>query len=70
MPVGSAGMEGHRWWAGVVEDVLSFVVSFVTVGLWVIERPLNGSCWSLLELFLLGFSGFLVLVLPTVHSAQ
>ena len=21
MPVGSAGVGGHRWWAGVVEDV-------------------------------------------------
>ena len=32
VPAGSAGMGGHRWWAGVVGGVLAFVVSFVTVG--------------------------------------
>ena len=70
IPVGSADVVGHRYWAGVVEDVCCFVLSFVTVGHWVIGRPLNGSCWSLLELVLWCFLGFLVLVLPTVHSAQ
>ena len=69
MPMGSAGVGGHRWWAGVVEDVL-FVLSFVAVGHWVIGRPLDGSCWSLLELRLWCFQGFLVPVLPTGHSAQ
>ena len=37
----------------VAEDLLCcLVLSFVTVGHWVIGRPLNGSCWSLVELFL------------------
>ena len=46
------------------------VLSFVTVGHWVIERPRNGSGGGLLELLLSRFQGFLVLALLTVHSAQ
>ena len=69
VPVGSAGVGASLvdWCCG---GCLSFVLSFVTVGRWVIGRPLNGSRWSLLELFLWGFLGFLVLVLLTVHFAQ
>ena len=69
-PVGSAGVEGHRLWTGVEGDVLIVCFSFVTVGRWVLGRPLNGVCWSLLELFLWCSPRFLVLVLPTVYSAQ
>ena len=46
------------------------VLSFVTVGHWVIGRPRNGSGGGLLELLLCRFLGFLVLALLTVHSAQ
>ena len=54
----------------VVEDFLCYLVlCFITVSHWVIGRPPNGSCWSLLELFLWCFLGFLVLVLPMIYSA-
>ena len=46
------------------------VVSFVTVGHWVIGRPRNGSGEGLLELPLFRFLGFLVLAIPMVYSAQ
>ena len=46
------------------------VISFVTVGRWVIGRPRNGSKGDLLELPLYRLLGFLVLALPMVHSAQ
>ena len=46
------------------------VLSFVTVGHWVIGRPRNGSGGGLLELLLYRFLGVLVLALLTVHSAQ
>ena len=46
------------------------VLSFVTVGRWVIGRPRNGSGGGLLELPLYYLLGFLVLTLPVVHSAQ
>ena len=46
------------------------VLSFVTVGHWVIGRPRNGSGGGLLELLLWRFLGFPVLTLPMVHSAQ
>ena len=46
------------------------VLSFVTVGRWVIGRPRNGSGGGLLELPLYHLLGFLVLTLPMVHSAQ
>ena len=46
------------------------VLSFVTVGRWVIGRPRNESGGGLLELLLYRFLGFLVLALLTVHSAQ
>ena len=46
------------------------VLSFVTVGHWVIGRPRNGSGGGLLELLRYRFLGFLVLALLTVHSAQ
>ena len=46
------------------------VLSFVTVGHWVIGRPRNGSRGGLLELPLYRFLGFLILALPMVHSAQ
>ena len=46
------------------------VLSFVTVGHWVIGRPRNRSGGGLLELPLYRFLGFLVLALPMVHSAQ
>ena len=46
------------------------VLSFVTVGRWVIGRPRNGSGGGLLELPLYRFLGLLVLALLTVHSAQ
>ena len=46
------------------------VLSFVTVGHWVIGRPRNGSRGGLFELLLCRFLGLLVLALLTVHSAQ
>ena len=46
------------------------VLSFVTVGHWVIGRPPNRSGESFFELLLYRFLVFCVLVLPTVHSAQ
>ena len=46
------------------------ILSFITVGHWVIGRPRNGSGGGLLELPLYHFLGFLVLALPMVHSAQ
>ena len=46
------------------------VLSFVTVGCWVIGRPRNGSRGGLLELPLYRLLEFLILALPTVHSAQ
>ena len=42
------------------------VLSFVTVGRWVIGRPKNGSGGGLLELPLYRFLGFLVLALPII----
>ena len=66
------GLLAWRGIAGglVLWRMFLFVISFVTVGRWVIGRPLNGSRWSLLKLFLWYFLGFLVLVLPSVHSAH
>ena len=46
------------------------VLSFVTVGHWVIGRPRNGSGGGQLKLSLYRFLGFLVMALPMVHSAQ
>ena len=46
------------------------VLSFVTVGHWVIGRPRNGSRGGQLELLLCRFLKFLVLTLLTAHSAQ
>ena len=46
------------------------VLSFVSVGCWTIGRPQSGCGGGLLELLLYFLSGFLVLALPTVHSAQ
>ena len=46
------------------------MLSFVTVGRWVIGRPRNGSGGGLLELPLCPLLGCLVLALPMVHSAQ
>ena len=46
------------------------VLSFVTVGYWVIGRPSNGSIGGLLKLPLYCLLGFLALALPMVHSAQ
>ena len=45
------------------------VLSFVTVGRWVIGRPSNGSGGGLLELPLYRLLEFLVLALLMVHSA-
>ena len=46
------------------------VLSFVTVGRWVIGKLRNGPGRGLLELLLCRFLGFLVPALLTVHSAQ
>ena len=46
------------------------VLSFVTVGYWVIGRPRNRSRGGQLELLLCRFLGFLVLTLLTAHSGQ
>ena len=46
------------------------VLSFVTVGHWIIGRPRNGSVGCLLELPLCHLLEFLVLTLLRVHSAQ
>ena len=52
------------------ESPLFPVLSFVTVGHWVIGRPRNGSRGGLLELLLCRFLGSLVLALLKIHSAQ
>ena len=46
------------------------VLSFVTVGRWLIGRPRNGSGGGLLELLLYRLLRFLILTLSMVHSAQ
>ena len=58
------GPWGQLAWGGVAGGLVLwrmfvFVVSFVAVGHWAIGRPLNGSCWNLIELFNGAFQGFL-----------
>ena len=66
--------EGYPEWSlasNVAEDLLCFpVLSFVTVGHWVIRRPQNGSEEGLLKLLLYRSPEFVTLARPTVHSAQ
>ena len=79
-PLGPGGMGGNNAAGGLSRvgfgsrccgrSPLFPVLSFVTVGHWVIGRPSNGSRGGLLELPLYRFLGFLVLALPMVHSAQ
>ena len=79
-PLGPGGVGGNTAGGGLSRvgfgsqrcggSPLFSVVSFVTVGHWVIGRPRNGSIGGLLELPLYLLLEFLVLALPTVHSAQ
>ena len=72
---GAALLEkGYPKWTparNVKKDLLCLaVLSFVTVGHWVIRRPHNGSGRGLLELLLCRSLEFVVLALPMVHSAH